>query len=130
MKIKNWEKYQLYKHKSMPWFKVYGRDLLNDMDWGTLSYQEKAVLFELWCLGSEDHGSLPKIEEICYRLRKDKQSLEPIINSLLEKDWLITDTVSSEYSESTLEEKRRDKKREDKKRKEEIRGESSNFISF
>jgi len=106
MKIKNWEKYQLYKHKSMPWFKVYGRDLLNDMDWGKLNCEEKATLFELWCLGTEDHGTLPKLEEISYRLRRSETDLEPIITSLINKSWLITDTVSTEYSPSTLEEKR------------------------
>ena len=33
MRIKNWDKYQHYKHKSdMKWFKCYGRDILNDPD--------------------------------------------------------------------------------------------------
>jgi hypothetical protein len=132
MKIKNWEKYQLYKHKSMPWFKVYGRDLLNDMDWGKLNCDEKATLFELWCLGTEDHGKLPKLEEISYRLRRSEKDLEPIIQSLITKSWLITDTVSTEYSESTLEEKREEESRIEKKRTEKKRGEysASNSIPF
>ena len=116
----------------MPWFKVYGRDLLNDMDWGKLDCNEKATLFELWCLGTEDHGNLPKLEEISYRLRRSEKELEPIIQSLINKSWLITDTVSSEYSPSTLEEKRVEERRLDKKRKEEKRGEysASNSIPF
>jgi len=129
MKIKNWDKYQLYKHKSMPWFKVYGT-LLNDRDWHGLSFEEKATLLELWCLGSEDKGNLPEIEDISFRLRQPIDSLKNIIVSLLQKDWLVTDTVSSEYPESTLEEKRLDKKRLDKKIIDNKRGDKNGHFNI
>ena len=37
-KVRNWSKFQHFKNKSsMIWFKVYGRDILNDPDWHELS---------------------------------------------------------------------------------------------
>lgn len=109
MRIKNWDKYQLYKHKSMPWFKVYGRDLLNDRDWHLLSTNEKSTLLELWCLASEDFGNLPEPETIAFRLRRTIEGLKPVLDSLLEKDWLCIEPVLEQYSECMLDKIRIDK---------------------
>ena len=89
MRIKNWDKYNHYKHKSdMKWFKCYGRDLLNDTDFMMLDDQKQATLFKLWCLASESQGLLPKTHEIAFRLRKPIDFVEKMIKEL--DAWLVT----------------------------------------
>jgi len=73
-KIKNWEKFNFYKaknpryQKKITWFKFYGTDYINDIEIHKLSFEQKAVLVELWCLGSESDGILPDNFEIAFRL--------------------------------------------------------------
>ena len=87
-KVRNWSKFQHFKNKSsMIWFKVYGRDILNDPDWHELSDTQKATLFELWCLASETgkDGQLPDTRKIAFILHK---SVPFIISSLDDlKTW-------------------------------------------
>ena len=88
MKIKNWDKFQHFKHKSdMKWFKCYGRDLLNDPDFMKLEDVKQATLFKLWCLASESNGILPNAYDIAFRLRKPIAFIEKM---LIELDtWFI-----------------------------------------
>ena len=88
MKIKNWDKFQHFKHKSdMKWFKCYGRDLLNDPDFMKMDDVKQATLFKLWCLASESNGVLPNAYDIAFRLRKPITFVEKI---LIELDtWFI-----------------------------------------
>ena len=88
MKIKNWDKFQHFKHKSdMKWFKCYGRDLLNDPDFMKMDDVKQATLFKLWCLASESNGVLPNAYDIAFRLRKPISFVEKI---LIELDtWFI-----------------------------------------
>lgn len=88
MKIKNWDKFQHFKHKSdMKWFKCYGRDLLNDPDFMKMDDIKQATLFKLWCLASESNGILPNAYDIAFRLRKPIAFVEKM---LIELDtWFI-----------------------------------------
>ena len=88
MKIKNWDKFQHFKHKSdMKWFKCYGRDLLNDPDFMKMDDVKQATLFKLWCLASESNGILPNAYDIAFRLRKPIAFIEKM---LIELDtWMI-----------------------------------------
>ena len=88
MKIKNWDKFQHFKHKSdMKWFKCYGRDLLNDPDFMKMDDVKQATLFKLWCLASESNGVLPNAYDIAFRLRKPIAFVEKM---LIELDtWFI-----------------------------------------
>jgi len=88
MKIKNWDKFQHFKHKSdMKWFKCYGRDLLNDPDFMKMDDIKQATLFKLWCLASESNGVLPNAYDIAFRLRKPIAFVEKM---LIELDtWFI-----------------------------------------
>lgn len=88
MKIKNWDKFQHFKHKSdMKWFKCYGRDLLNDPDFMKMDDVKQATLFKLWCLASESNGVLPNAYDIAFRLRKHIAFIEKM---LIELDtWFI-----------------------------------------
>jgi hypothetical protein len=89
MRIKNWDKYNHYKHKSdMKWFKCYGRDLLNDADFMMMDDIKQVTLFKLWCLASESQGNLPQVSEIAFRLRKPIDFIEKMLKEL--DKWLVT----------------------------------------
>lgn len=99
MRIKNWDKFNYYNtsnpkyRKEMTWFKIYGRDILNNLDWFQLSSDQKATLFELWCLASQDEGNLPSVDIIAFRLRKDKDYIINMLEVL--SDWLCTSSAKS-----------------------------------
>ena len=96
-KIKNWEKFNLYKaknpryQKKMTWFKFYGTDYINDIEIHKLSFEQKAVLVELWCLGSESDGILPDLFEIAFRLHYSIDFVDKIVNELFTRGWLEKD---------------------------------------
>ena len=122
MRIRNWGKFQHFKNKtSMVWFKVYGRDIINDPDWHELSSDQKATLFELWCLASEKNGELPDLKKLCFRLHKDKEYVQDMLISLY--TWFEGDPVNSickEYTDYAREKRIEEEKigyekREDKK---------------
>jgi hypothetical protein len=99
-KIKNWEKFNLYRaknpryQKKMTWFKFYGTDYINDIEIHKLSFEQKAVLVELWCLGSESDGILPQHYEIAFRLHYPIDFIEKIVEELFTRGWLEKDYES------------------------------------
>jgi len=94
-KIKNWEKFNLYNpknpryQKKMTWFKFYGTDYINNIDIHKLSFEQKAVLVELWCLGSESDGVLPDLFEIAFRLHYPIDFVEKIVKELFTRGLLV-----------------------------------------
>jgi hypothetical protein len=114
LKIKNWEKFNLYSaknpryQKKMTWFKFYGTDYINNIEIHKLSFEQKAILVELWCLGSESDGVLPDNFEISFRLHYPVDFIEKIVGELYAKGWL------EDYQQSaSIEKIREDKIRED-----------------
>tara|TARA_B100000795_G_scaffold14023_1_gene9620 strand:- start:3449 stop:4039 length:591 start_codon:yes stop_codon:yes gene_type:complete len=81
-KIKNWEEFQppLRPDRNVIWIKLY-RKVLDDFNWSNLTDSNKATLIELWLLASEKEGNLPAVDEIAFRLRRDKS----FINKQLEQ---------------------------------------------
>ena len=94
-KIKNWEKFNLYNpknpryQKKMTWFKFYGTDYINNIEIHRLSFEQKAVLVELWCLGSESDGVLPDNFEIAFRLHYPIDFVEKIVKELFTRGLLV-----------------------------------------
>ena len=82
MQIKNWKQFQppLRSDRNVIWIKLY-RKILDDFEWSNLTDSNKATLIELWLLASENEGNLPSVDEISFRLRKDKS----FINKQLEQ---------------------------------------------
>jgi hypothetical protein len=114
LKIKNWEKFNLYSaknpryQKKMTWFKFYGTDYINNIEIHKLNFEQKAILVELWCLGSESDGVLPDNFEISFRLHYPVDFIEKIVNELYTRGWL------EDYQQSaSIEKIREDKIRED-----------------
>lgn len=70
MRVRNWDKFQHYKpmnakyKKQMTWLKLYGGDILNDLEWFELTDTNKAIYIELLCLASQHEGNLPDIKKI------------------------------------------------------------------
>ena len=114
LKIKNWEKFNLYSaknpryQKKMTWFKFYGTDYINNIEIHKLSFEQKAILVELWCLGSESDGVLPENFEIAFRLHYPIDFIEKIIGELFTRGWL-----EDYYQSASIEKIREEKKRED-----------------
>ena len=82
-KIKNWQEFQppLRPDRNVIWIKLY-RKILDDFDWSNLTDSNKATLIELWLLASEKEGTLPSVDEISYRLRKDKSFINKQLDQL------------------------------------------------
>lgn len=113
MRIRNWDKFQHYKpmhskyKKQMTWLKLYGGDILNDIDWFKLSDTSKAIYIELLCLSSQNHGNLPDMETIAFRLRRSEADLERAIEDL--GNW-IEDGIYTVYTMPILEEEKEEEK--------------------
>jgi hypothetical protein len=113
-KIKNWEKFNLYNpknpryQKKMTWFKFYGTDYINNIDIHRLSFEQKAVLIELWCLGSESDGVLPDNFEIAFRLHYPIDFVEKIVKELFTRGLLVEN-----YEPVRIEKRIEEKKRKD-----------------
>ena len=105
MKIKNWKKYQHYTIKNkryqaeMGWFKVYGRQILNDHKWFALTSEQQAMIFQFWCLASQFEGKLPDLETMSFRLRKDKDYLLRMLKEL--EGWIVDD-LEEDLSEENV----------------------------
>jgi len=109
MRIKNWDKYQHYKHKSdMKWFKCYGRDILNDPDFMKMDDIKQATLFKLWCLASESNGKLPQVSDIAFRFRKPISFVEKLVKEL--DTWLIrNESIEQVYTNPITDKSRLDR---------------------
>ena len=84
MKIRNWEKYQHYKHRNPPWIRLY-KAILDDMEIALLDDKTFRVLVSLLLLASEDEameGNLPPVDKIAWRLRMDVNELVKCIQQL------------------------------------------------
>jgi len=113
LRIRNWDKFQHYKpmhskyKKQMTWLKLYGGDILNDIDWFELSDTNKAIYIELLCLASQNHGNLPDIKTIAFRLRRSKDQLQKALDDLVH--W-IEDGIYSVYTMPIPEEEKEEEK--------------------
>jgi hypothetical protein len=90
----------------MTWFKFYGTDYINNIEIHRLSFEQKAVLVELWCLGSESDGVLPDNFEIAFRLHYPIDFVEKIVKELFTRGLLVEN-----YEPVTIE---KNKRREEK----------------
>ena len=98
----------------MTWLKLYGGDILNDIDWFELSDTNKAIYIELLCLASQNHGNLPDIKTIAFRLRRSKDQLQKALDDLVH--W-IEDGIYSVYTMPIPEEEKEEEKEKSKQKK-------------
>lgn len=99
--VKNWCRFQHYKHRNPPWIKLY-RDILNDPDWHNLPADTAKVLVMLWLLACEDpytvRGGLPDVPALAFRLRITEDEVQHHLDILSAK-WIteIKDVNDLEY---------------------------------
>lgn len=86
-RIVNFNKFQHFHDRKPPWIKVY-RDLLDNMEWAMLSPMAAKSLVNLWILGSESFGNLPKEAEIAFRLRLNLQELDVVMKELIQYKFI------------------------------------------
>lgn len=78
MRIKNWQKFQHYKHRSPPWIKLY-RELLDDKQWHDLDGDAAKTLVMLWLIAAENDGYLPASKTLAFRLRTSEKAIERVL---------------------------------------------------
>ena len=129
IKIKNWSKFQHFKDRRPPWIKLH-REILDQRDINMISDCSFRVLVGLWMLASEDEtmsGALPSIDDIAFRLRKDKSIIIKCLEEL--KDFFIVDDIKLISSchhldvpetETETEKKKETKEKKLKQKKEKI----------
>ena len=95
IRVTNWETHQHYKKKNknfnneQKWFMVYGRKLLRDMKFMTMTPEQRDFLIVgCWAVGSQDNGFLPPLEEHAFWIRRDQAEVKELRDFLLQKGWL------------------------------------------
>ena len=101
IRVTDWEKYQHYKKKNknfnneQKWFMVYGRVLLRDMRFMQLTPTQRDFLLLCWCVGSQDNGFLPEIQQLAFWLRRDESEALLLLNFLLSKGWFVKVSIDN-----------------------------------
>tara|TARA_B110000503_G_C7018140_1_gene358590 strand:+ start:390 stop:779 length:390 start_codon:yes stop_codon:yes gene_type:complete len=94
LRVKDWEKFQFYKKKNknfnneQPWFSFYGRKLLRDVDFMTLTIEQREFLIMCWAIGSQDNGFLPSVRQISFLLNRGEVVIELHLEFLCFEGWL------------------------------------------
>jgi hypothetical protein len=101
IKVKNWTKFQHYKHRDPPWIRLY-RSLLNEHKWYMLDGDASKVLVMCWLIASENDGKLPPLTDLAFRLRINEQQCAEILSRLgdhwLELDASITQAARHQHA--------------------------------
>lgn len=117
--IKDWNQFQHFKDRQPKWIKLY-RDILDDPDWHSLDGNDAKRLVMLWLIASEDHGNLPDVRKLAFRLRMKENDVIQLLNRL--SHWLYQDDInliSSRYQPDITEERREREEREKEEEREE-----------
>ncbi|MDA7700464.1 hypothetical protein N8804_01300 [Methylophilaceae bacterium] len=94
LRVKDWETYQHYKKKNknfnneQPWFMFYGRRLLRDVEFMTLTIEQREFLIMAWAIGSQDNGFMPSLKQMAYILNRDESVILAHLDFLNREGWL------------------------------------------
>ena len=92
LKIKNWAKFQHYKHRSPPWIKLH-RSLLADYAFSCLQDASKAHLILIWLHASEHDGAVPNDPHHLRRLLGLRSN--PDLDFFIKQGFLIQNDSNS-----------------------------------
>ena len=93
--VKDWSTYQHYRKGNknyvpeMPWFKFYGRSLIGDKQYMSLTPDQRDTLVFLWMIASQKEGILPSSDDIAFKIRKDQAIVDEHIQLFLDKNIFI-----------------------------------------
>jgi hypothetical protein len=99
IEIKNWEKFQHYKHRNPPWIKLHSC-LLDDYEWVQLSDNSKLILFHLWMLASRYQNAIPFDLEFLKQKMLIKNKID--LKELVEKGFLLIKSIMSQSASNLL----------------------------
>jgi hypothetical protein len=90
LKVKGWEEFQHYKHRSPPWIKLH-KKLLDNFEYHCLPLASRALAPMLWLIASEsDDGSIEfNIQALSFRLRVSEKDIKDAVIPLIDKGFLI-----------------------------------------
>lgn len=95
IRVSKWETYQHYKKKNknfnneQPWFMFYGRKLLRDMEFMTMTPDQRDFLVVgCWAIGSQDNGFLPEVKQHAFWVRRKVEEVQAYRDFLLKTKWL------------------------------------------
>ena len=111
--IKNWAKFQHYKHRSPPWIKLH-RAILDDYGFSCLSDTTKAHLILLWIFASTTDGTVPR--NPAFLKRRLNLKSEPDLETLIKQGFLIENAstpLAPRLHDAATEESREEKRREE-----------------
>jgi len=119
VRIKNWDRYQHYKDRNPPWFKMY-TDLLTSNTWICSDDASRALAIALMVLASKTQNKIPASEE--YLKRVAYLNATPNLQRLVELDFieLVEDSsdasavLARRYQVASTEKRREEKSREEK----------------
>lgn len=89
LQVKNWSRFQHYKHRKPPWIRLY-RDLLDDHEFYSLPIASKALAPMIWLLASDTvEGKIEyDLAQISFRLRMSCTDFESALKPLLDKGFV------------------------------------------
>lgn len=96
LRVKDWSRFQHYKHRKPPWIRLY-RELLDDITWHQLPLASRALAPMLWLLASETQEG--RIEgdsaALAFRLRLASTDFEEALKPLISVGWIIESDPAS-----------------------------------
>lgn len=103
--VKNWSKFQHYKHRSPPWIKLY-RNLFSDPAYRKLKDREKLQLISIWLLAATHDGAVPNDAAYVRVMTGLKHS--PDLKTLINQVWLSENASTMLAQRQSRVEKRRE----------------------
>jgi len=88
LSIKDWDKFQHYKHRNPPWIRLY-TDLLDDPEFYSLDPVAAKTLMLLWLLASKNQGKLPASKKLAFCLRMAESEVSSVLPKL--SHWITID---------------------------------------
>jgi hypothetical protein len=98
-RIRNWHRFQHYKHRNPPWVKLYV-ELLSSKDWVTLDDASRVLAVACILLASKNEGLIP--DDLQYIKRVAFLNSFPDINPLKECGFLEEVDIESDGDASAL----------------------------
>ena len=116
-RVKNWESFQHYKHRSPPWIKLH-KQILDDMEFQCLPDASRALAMCIWLIASESSDGTfdgtPK--KLAFRVRQSESWIEKALKPLESEGFIVVVQVASKPLAKHLQDATTEKSREEKSR--------------
>lgn len=95
LQVKNWSRFQHYKHRKPPWIRLY-RDLLDDCEFHSLPIASRALAPMIWLLASDTvEGQIEYLPgQISFRIRMSVADFSEALQPLIDKGFVSIASTS------------------------------------